>query len=85
MFNDIFNFEKCDCCNGTGRSNFNLFHYSKDEVRIIKKYFPRFNPKKSCQNCFGNRETSNLTTGLAKHELHTHIQNKIWSRRPRRE
>lgn len=85
MFNDIFKFEKCDCCNGTGKGYFYLFNYGRNETKIIKKNFPNFDSRKSCQNCFGSGETSNLTTGLANHELFAHMQNKIWNRRSRRE
>lgn len=80
MFNDIFKFKKCECCDGKGKSDFHLFHHERDEVEIIRKTFPKFDPEKSCDFCFGKGETSNLTTGLADHELLAHMQNKISSR-----
>ena len=70
--------EKCECYNGTGKSPFHLFHYDRDELKIIWRTFPKFNPKKSCQDCFGAGEISSLTTRIVNSDLHKHIQNKIW-------
>jgi len=81
MFKDIFKYEKCECCNGTGKSHFHLFKFEKDEVEIIKKTFPKFNPKKSCDICFGDGETDRFTASGVFHELNTHTLNKIWDER----
>lgn len=78
MFKDIFKSEKCECCNGTGKSHFHTFKFDKEEVEIIKKKFPKFNPEKSCRFCYGDGETDRFTTGLTNHELHTHMLDKIW-------
>jgi len=85
MLNDMFKPRKCECCDGSGKSDVHFFHYEKDEVEIIKKTFPKFDPKKSCDDCFGKGEISPLLTDLTKRDVHARIQNKIWDRRSRRE
>lgn len=80
-----FNPEKCECCDGKGKSHFHLLRYDKDDLKIIKRIFPRFNPRKSCGDCFGAGEIHPFLTKLTEYELHNHWDNKIFSGRDRKE
>lgn len=78
MFKDMSKPEQCECCEGTGKSYFHILHYAKDDLGIIKRTFPGFNPRKSCEDCFGSGEIHPFLTKLAEHELHNHWDNKIF-------
>ncbi|MFH1014688.1 MAG: hypothetical protein V1762_01995 [Nitrospirota bacterium] len=73
--------EKCDWCYGTGKCHGHLLKYKRDEVAIIRKTFRDYDPKKSCEDCFGAGMIYPLLTDLTNHELHIHINNKIFGRR----
>lgn len=78
-------FEKCECCNGTGKNHVHLFHYDRNELKIIRGTFPEFNPIKSCQDCFGAGQISGFTTMVVNSDLHNCINNKIFGGSSRRE
>lgn len=81
---DPFKREKCECCNGTGKKDFHLFKFDKEQVEIIKKTFPDFDPKNSCDHCLGEGKTDRFNPSRVFHELNMHILDKILDENPRR-